>query len=146
MLSPTHRRAIICTALNAAGQKIEHRALGQTKNGPVKPWADAAVSTGLVIGGGLEATAAAATRIEYQGTLMQPAWALIDRSNLRDFQVLPAIEALTILVGSNQGGGAQDAADVCTRRWLAAGRYVHQIIPHSADNGFSNSAAAGGAR
>jgi len=144
-------KAIIRTALDADGQKVEHRALGPTENGAVKLWSDAAVTQGLVVGEGLEATAAAATRIEHQGTLMQPAWAMIDRNNLRDFQVLPVIEALTVLVG--QGADAQEAADACTRRWLAAGRYVHQIISHSVATGVAtgittsnNNACTGGAR
>jgi hypothetical protein len=130
-------KAIIRIALDDAGQKIEQRALGSTKGAAVKLWEDAAVTLGLVVGEELEATAAAATRVEYQGTLLTPAWTLIERGNLLNFPVLTAIEALTILVS----GGGQETADVCTRRWLAAGREVHQLITRSV-----GTATAGGVR
>jgi hypothetical protein len=98
-----------------------------------------------VVGEGLETTAAAATRVEHQATLLRPAWALIDRINLRDFPVLTSIEALTILVDNDQSGDGQDAADVCTRRWVAANRHVEQLIPNIVGTDF-NDIAAGGVR
>jgi hypothetical protein len=105
----------------------------------------AAVTTGLVVGEGLETTAAAATRVEHQATLLRPAWALIDRINLRDFPVLTSIEALTILVDNDQSGDGQDAANVCTQRWVAANRHVEQLIPNIVGHDF-NDIAAGVAR
>jgi hypothetical protein len=132
------------TALDGDGRKIDRMGLGPKKGGAIKLWPDVCVTTGLVVGEELEATAAAATCVEYQGTLLQPAWALIDRVNLRDFPFLTAVEALTVLVGHNADG--QDAANVYTRRWLGAGRHVHQFILRGVDTGSSNIAAAGGVR
>jgi phage/plasmid primase-like uncharacterized protein len=135
---------IVRTALDSNGQKIERRALGPKKGGAIKLWADAAVTTGLVVGEGLETTAAAATRVEHQHTLLQPAWALVDSNNLRDFQVLSGIEALTILVDNDQNGVGQAAANICTQRWLAVGRFVSQLIPSIVGDDFNNIAVASG--
>jgi hypothetical protein len=93
-----------------------------------------------VVGEGIETVAAAATRVEHHDhhTLLQPAWSLIDSGNLRDFPVLAGIESLTILVDNDQSGGGQAAADVCTRRWLAAGRRVYQLIPNKVGTDFND--------
>jgi hypothetical protein len=79
---------------------------------------------------------------QHNGTCLQPAWALIDCINLRDLQVLSGIEALTILVDHDQAG--QSAADICTRRWLAAGHCVEQLIPRTTDTDFNDIAMGGG--
>jgi putative DNA primase/helicase len=135
-------KAITRTALDGEAKKIERRALGPKRRCAVKLWPDADVATGLVVGEGLETVAAAATRIEHNGTCLQPAWALIDCINLRDLQVLSGIEALTILVDHDQAG--QSAADICTRRWLAAGHCVEQLIPRTTDTDFNDIAMGGG--
>ncbi len=140
-------KAIICIALDGAGQKIAQHVLGPKEGGAIKLWEDAAVEQGLVVGVRLEAVTAAATRVEQRGACIQPAWALLDHDGLRDFPVMTAIEALTILIDNDQSDEAQDAADACTRRWLGAVRFVHQIVlRHSVDADFNNIAAAGGAR
>src|SRR5262249_33546321 len=105
-------QAIQRTALDAEGRKIDRRGLGPKTGGAVKLWPDANVTQGLVVGEGLETTAAAATRIEHRGTLLQPAWALIDRVNLRDFPVLSGVDGLTILVDHDESGDGQKAASV----------------------------------
>jgi putative DNA primase/helicase len=51
---------IIRTNLRSDWKKPERRALGPKKNGAIKLWEDAAVTTGLVIGEGMETVAAAA--------------------------------------------------------------------------------------
>jgi len=133
------------TALDSEGRKIVRVGLGPKKGGAIKLWPDAAVTTGLVVGEGLETVAAAATRVEHKGTLLQPAWALIDRINLRDLQLLSAIEVLTILVDNDESGAGQEAADACTRRWLAAGRHVRKLTPRIVGTDF-NDIATGGAK
>jgi hypothetical protein len=60
---------------------------------------------------------------------MQPAWALLDRGNLRNFPVLAGIEALTILVDNDESGDGQAAADACARRWLDEGCDVTRLTP-----------------
>jgi hypothetical protein len=39
------------------------------------------------------------------------------------------IEAFTILVDNDLSGGGQDAASVCARRWIEAGREVTRLTP-----------------
>lgn len=131
------------TSIDASGRKapvtdngkpVARKILGGKAGGAIKLWSDAAVTHCLVVGEGLESTAAAATKIEHKGALLRPAWALIDSGNLKYFPVLPEIEHLTILVDNDhpdehgrRAGPA--AADECTRSWLAAGRDVDQLIP-----------------
>lgn len=114
-------KAIVRTALSRDARKIDRFARGPTKGGAIKPWPDPYVTSGLVVGEGLETTAAAATRIEHRGTLLQPAWALINRINLRDLKIFSGVEALTILVDNDESGDGQAAAKVCARQWLDAG-------------------------
>jgi hypothetical protein len=122
-------KAIQRTALAPDGQKIGRRSLGPTKGGAMKLWPDAEVTRGLVVGEGMETVAAAATHVEHRGTLLQPAWALIDSANLSGFPILAGIEALTILVDHDANGVGEKAADTCERRWLNAGREVTQLTP-----------------
>jgi phage/plasmid primase-like uncharacterized protein len=134
---------IMRTPLSADGRKapvrkIDRWALGDKAGGAIKLWEDAAVTTGLVVGEGLETVLAAATRIEHRGTLLQPAWALIDSGNLQNFPVLSGIEALTILVDNDSTGVGQHAADACTKRWVEAERSVEQLIPDQIDSDFAN--------
>ncbi len=131
------------TALDEHGRKIERRGLGDKVGGAIKLWSDAAISTGLVVGEGLETTAVAATRIEDQGTKLQPAWALIDANNLRHFPPLPGIEHLTILVDNDPPDRSgrhpgQDAAAACIRTWLEANRHVTELIPNIIGTDFAD--------
>jgi phage/plasmid primase-like uncharacterized protein len=137
---------IMRTALDEHGRKIDRLALGGKQGGAIKLWPNAAVTTGLVVGEGLETVAAAATRIEDQGTKLQPAWALIDAGNLRHFPPLPGIEHLTILVdndSADQHGHhpGQEAAAACTDAWLKANRYVTELTPKVIGADFADLAA-----
>jgi putative DNA primase/helicase len=95
----------------------------------IRLWPDDEVTTGLVIGEGVETTLAAATRIEHRGALLQPAWACAGSGNLKAFPALAGVEALTILVDNDLSGGGQDAAAKCARRWIEAGREVTRLTP-----------------
>jgi hypothetical protein len=130
-------QAIQRTALGADGRKIDRRGLGPKTGGAIKLWPDAEVTQGLVIGEGLETVAAAATRIEHKGTLLQPAWPVVDRGNLSNFALLPGIEALTILVDADESGDGQKAARECVRRWAAAGREVIRLEPKELGTDFN---------
>jgi hypothetical protein len=123
---------------NEDGELIDRWALGDKPGGAIKLWEDAAVTTGLVVGEGLETVLAAATRIEHRGTLLQPAWALIDKGNLQNFPLLSGIEALTILVDHDESGDGQKAASVCARRWLDAGREVIRLTPKTLGTDFND--------
>jgi hypothetical protein len=131
-------KAIQRTALSPDGRKIDRRSLGRTRACAIKLWPDAEVTQGLVVGEGLETTAAAATRVEHLGTLLRPAWAVLARTNLRDFPVLAGLEALTILVDADESGDGQKAASVCARRWLDAGREVIRLTPKTLGTDFDD--------
>jgi|SRR6516162_2726816 hypothetical protein len=92
-------------------------------------WPDECVEQGLVLGEGIETVLAAATRIERFGTLLQPAWATGDCGHMRDFPVLPGIEALTLLVDHDCNHAGQNAAAECAARWRAAGCEVIRLTP-----------------
>lgn len=128
------------TALTPDGKKIERMSLGPIRGAAIKLWPDEAVTSGLVIGEGIETTLGAATRIEYRGARLQPAWAMGSTVNLAGLQVLEGIEALTILV-DNDTAGRNAAVDV-GRRWRAAGREVTALIPDSAGTDFNDVARA----
>jgi phage/plasmid primase-like uncharacterized protein len=143
---------IVRTPLSADGRKapvrnengeVDRWALGDKAGGALKLWPHVAVTKSLVVGEGLETVLAAATRIKHRGTLLQPAWALIDSGNLKNFPVLPGIERLTILVDNDHADkngkrAGQDAANTCTARQLAAGRSIEQLIPDQIDSDFAD--------
>ena len=131
---------IIRTAISTCGEKLGRKMLGRKQGAAVKLWPDTAVTTGLVVGEGVETVASAATRIEYRGARLQPAWALCDAGNLTDFTPLPGIEFLTIVADNDASSTGQRAAEACVRRWLAAGQ-VEILLPHKLGNDFADLAA-----
>jgi phage/plasmid primase-like uncharacterized protein len=135
------------TSIDASGRKapvtddgkpVARKILGGKAGGAIKLWSDAAVTTGLVIGEGLETTASAATQIQHRGTVLRPAWALVDAGNLAAFPVLAGVEHLTILVDNDANGKGQEAANECTRIWIRAGRDVEQLIPRGIGADFND--------
>jgi hypothetical protein len=114
------------------------RTLGPMGGCVIRLWPDEAVTTGLVIGEGIETTLAAALHVEHRGTLLQPAWATGCAANMADFPVLAGIEALTILVDNDKSSTGQDAAAACARRWLAAGREVIRLTPKTIGTDFND--------
>jgi hypothetical protein len=109
--------------------------LGPTGGGVIRLSPDDEVTTGLVIGEGLETVLAAMTRIEHRGTQLRPAWACGSAGAMRTFPVLAGIEALTILVDADHLDcrrgvyPGQDAARGCAERWAAAYREVTLLTP-----------------
>jgi hypothetical protein len=73
--------------------------------------------------------------VAHRGAWLRPMWALGGTSALYCFPVLPGIEHLTIAVDRDpinpQTGKppGEDAAAVCARRWLNAGREVIRLTP-----------------
>ena len=97
----------------------------------IRLWPDEDVTTGLVLGEGVETTLAAATRFTHRNTLLQPAWAAGSAGNLESLPVLLGIEALTLLVDHDASGRGQEAARGCGKRWQNAGRGVTLLMPHN---------------
>jgi phage/plasmid primase-like uncharacterized protein len=115
------------------------KSLGPTRGCVIRLWPDEDVTTGLVIGEGVETTLTVATRFMCDGTLLQPAWAAASAGNLENFPVLPGIEALTIVADNDANERGQDAARLCARRWEKAGREVVSY-PYSVTGGDFNDA------
>ena len=118
-------------------------ALGPMGGCVIRLWPDEAVEQGLVIGEGVETVLSAATRMVHRGTLLQPAWAACVANNIKNFPVLPGIEALTVLVDNDPPDrhgrrAGQDAAAECTARWSAAGREVIRLTPNAVDADFND--------
>jgi hypothetical protein len=124
-----HRRPI-------DGQKP--KTLGPMRGCVIRLWRDEDVTTGLVIGEGVESTLSAALHILHRGTRLQPAWAAGCAVNLTNFPVLPGIETLTILVDNDASGTGQDAAAACARRWRTAGREVRRLVPNIVGQDFND--------
>ena len=134
--------AIHRTAIDPTGKKIGRKMLGPAAGCVVRFWPDEAVTTGLVLGEGLETTLVAATRIEHKGTRLAPAWAACSAGTMARFPVLPGIEALTLLVDNDENGVGQKAATECSSRWTAAGREVIRLVPDAAGADFADMAVA----
>ena len=111
-------RAVMRTALTVDGKKIGRMAYGAVRGAAIKLSDDADVTTGLVIGEGLETTLA--------GMVFgfAPAWALGSAGGIAKFPVLSGIEALTILAETEDGGANDRAVRECFARWSAVGREV----------------------
>ena len=103
--------------------------LGPSAGCVVRLWPDEAVTTGLVLGEGIETTLAAATCIEHRGTRLAPAWAACSAGAMAKFPILPGVEALTLLVDNDESGAGQRAAAECSSRWTSAGRDVFRLMP-----------------
>jgi hypothetical protein len=129
-------QAIVRTALRPDGGKLKldgktaRKAKGLIGGGAIKISDNAEVTTGLVVGEGIETVLAGMMPPMW----CRPAWSVIDSGNLEKFPVLAGIECLTILVDHDkrdQHGrrAGQKAAAECARRWDAAGREVVAVIP-----------------
>jgi Toprim domain len=118
------------------GQKP--RTLGPMRGCVIRLWPDEDVTTGLVLGEGIESTLSAALHIMHRGTRLRPAWASGSAGNMREFSVLAGIEALTILVDHDASGTGQEAAAACARRWCDAGREVIRLTPKMVGQDFND--------
>jgi phage/plasmid primase-like uncharacterized protein len=104
-------------ALTIDGRKIERMGLGIKAGSAIKLWPDSEITGGLVIGEGLETVLSAALRVEHNGALLQPAWALIDAGNLEQLPIINGIGHLTILADHDQNNRGQEAATTCATCW-----------------------------
>jgi hypothetical protein len=109
----------------AAGERVKVM-LGIA--GTIRLVPDEEVSLGLGLAEGIE-TALAVT----QCTGWKPVWAATSAGAIRNFPVLPGIEALTVFADTDAKGTGTDAARECCRRWAAAGRNARLLAPPTGD-------------
>jgi len=117
-----HRTAL---SLGPRPGRIGRKSLGPTGGGAIKISPDFDVTTGLLVGEGIETVLSASALLTFR-----PVWSLLDRINLGKFPVLPGIECLTIAVDNDASGAGQAAAAECAERWNAAGAEVHRHTPN----------------
>jgi phage/plasmid primase-like uncharacterized protein len=116
-------------ALGHDGGLVGRMGLGRKQGSAIKFWNDTEVTTGLVVGEGIETVVAAAMHVEHRGTLLQPAWSLIDAGNLARFPIVPGIEHLTVLADADANNAGQEAARTCAKRYAEARREAVVLIP-----------------
>jgi hypothetical protein len=117
------------------GAMVERMTLGRwAKPRAIKLWP---AGKQLVVGEGLETVLAAATRLQWHGAPMQPAWAA-GLSGLSKLPVIARVERLIILVDNDRNGAGQAAAMRCAVRWSRAGRTVIKLTPKRADTDFND--------
>jgi hypothetical protein len=126
-----------------AEDSIDKMSLGPTRDCVIRLWRNEYVEQGLVLGEGIETVLWAATRIDYQGTLLQPAWAAGDAGHMRAFPVLPGIGALTLLVDNDANGTGQSAAAECEQRWRGDKREVIPLMTNKIGTDFADLGAEG---
>jgi hypothetical protein len=114
------------------------KTFGPMRGCVIRLWPDEDVTTGLVLGEGVETTLAAGTRFIHRGTLLRPAWAAGSAGNLADFPVLDAIESLTVLVDHDVNGRGQEAARRCGERWRDANHEVTLLTPRPVGADFND--------
>jgi Toprim domain len=112
--------------------------LGPMLGGVIRLWPDEDVTTGLVIGEGVETVLSAATRCTHKGTFLYPAWATGSAGNLERLPILSGIEGLTILVDNDANDVGQRAANRCAIRWQEAGRSVRRLTPRMSGTDFND--------
>jgi len=101
------------------GEKRPRLSKGLVSGGAIKISPDHDVHSGLLIGEGIESGFSLSQILKYR-----PIWSLIDRINLGNFPVLPAIEHLVIAADNDQSGDGQRDAEKTAERWFEAGRDV----------------------
>lgn len=131
-------QAVHRTALTRDARKLDRKMLGPKTGGAIKLWPDEQVDLGLVVGEGIETVLAAATHIEHRGTLLRPAWALLDAGNIAVFPVLAGIKSITLLVDNDQSGTGQRDARICGERWRNSGRAATLLTPTAPGTDFND--------
>jgi len=115
--------AVQKTRLANDASKIGRRFNGCPKGAVIKIDADENVTIGLGLGEGLE------TCLSARAFGFRPVWAAGSTGAIETFPVLGGIEALTLFLEHDENGANARAVDICTRRWLAAGKQVFHAVP-----------------
>jgi Toprim domain len=122
-------QAIHRTALTLEPQpdRIGRLSLGPTACGAIKLSPNDEVTTGLLIGEGIETALSAAVRLKFH-----PVWSVLSRSGLAKFPILSGIECLTVAVDNDESGDGQRDAATLVQRMVAGGVEVITTQPHLA--------------
>ncbi|WP_438943316.1 DUF7146 domain-containing protein [Parvularcula marina] len=108
---------------DGSGKAGQRQMLGRALGGVVKFDDDAAVTTGLFIGEGVE------TCLSLRKIGLHPVWTALSAQAVAAFPVLPGIECLTIAADHDHNGTGQRAAAECAERWTRSGREARIITP-----------------
>lgn len=107
------------------GAKVERMTLGRwPRPRTVKLWP---AGERLFVAEGIETALAAATRLEYRGALMQPAWASVSGQAMAKVPVARGVNELVLLVDNDTNGIGEKNAIACRERWISAGREVVRL-------------------
>ena len=110
-----------------AGAEVQRMSLGTwPRPRVIKLWP---ATDQLFLGEGLETVLAAATRLQYRGAPMQPAWAAGPGNNLGKIPAVAGVEQLRILVDHDLDGQGDVFANNCRQLWCSAGRDVVRLRP-----------------
>lgn len=131
-------RAIHRTAVTATAEKVGKMMLGPSAGCVVRLWPDEDVSSGLVVGEGIETVLVAASRIVHRGTRLAPAWAACSAGAMAKLPLLTGVDALTLLVDHDANNAGKRAAAECSARWTAAGREVVRLTPRAVGQDFGD--------
>jgi hypothetical protein len=117
-----------------AGGKVRRKMLGPWPTPrAIKLWP---ATDQLFFGEGIETVLAAATRVQYRGTLMRPAWAAGSAGNISKFPVIAGVKELILLVDRDPEGAR--CADACRLTWRKAGRKVARLQPDCEGTDFND--------
>jgi putative DNA primase/helicase len=134
-------QAIQRIALTAAGERVRDGSgaklakmmLGPAAGGVVMLSPNSAVESALAISEGVETGLAALQRFPHV-----PVWAALSAGGMASFDVLPAVDHLTIYADADAAGIA--AARTCAARWAKAGRWWRIVQPAEAGQDFADMA------
>ena len=108
-----HRTAL---KLGPRPERLGRLSLGLVAGGAIKLSLDGDVTTGLLIGEGIETTLSASRVLKFR-----PCWSVLSRSGIEKFPILSGIESITIAVDRDESGDGQRDAAVLAGRLEAAG-------------------------
>jgi hypothetical protein len=90
---------------------ISRLSLGPVAGGALKLSLDGEVTTGLLIGEGIETVLSASQKFKFR-----PAWSVLSRSGIAKFPALLGVECVTVAVDNDESGdGQRDAAQLVDR-------------------------------
>ena len=125
-----HRTAL---KLGPRPERIDRRSYAPVKGGAIKLSLDGDVTTGLLIGEGIETVLASSLKLQFR-----PVWSVISKSGIADFPVLGGLESITIAVDRDKDGAGQQAADACVRRMTAGGLEAIRAYPPAGYKDFND--------
>ena len=125
-----HRTAL---KLGPRPERIDRRSYAPVKGGAIKLSLDGDVTTGLLIGEGIETVLASSLKLQFR-----PVWSVISKSGIADFPVLGGLESITIAVDRDKDGAGQQAADACVRRMSAGGLEAIRAYPPAGYKDFND--------